>query len=78
MFEIFAGHRLLTEKTVRHPTSSLQTPGFFRDFQLVQGKKSDMAVSFFIVFSGLWVIFQEVLLGSFLVNLVLILLGCRI
>ena len=77
MFEIFAGHRLLTEKTVR-PQHRPCRPLVFRDFQLVQGKKSGMAVSFFIAFSGLWVISQVVLLGSFLVNLVLILLGCRI
>ena len=79
MFEVFAGHRLLTEKTVRPQRRPCRPLFFFLGFpELEKGKRSDMAVSFFIAFSGLWVISRGVLLGLFLVNLVLILLDCRI
>ena len=75
MFEIFAGHRLHAEKAIR-PHLRPRRPLVFRVFQLVLGKRSGMGVSFSIAFSGLWVIFQEVLLGSFLVNLVPTTLDC--
>ena len=52
MFEVFARHRLLTEKTVRSHLRPVD-PSFFRDFQLVSGKRSGMAVSFSIAFAGL-------------------------
>ena len=77
MFEIFAGHRLLTEKTVRSQHRPCR-PLVFSGFPVSIGRKSVMAVSFFIAFSGLWVISQVVLLGSFLVNLVLTTLDCHI
>ena len=77
MFEVFAGHRLLLRKLFA-PNNVPVDPWFFLVFQLVLGKRSDRAVNFLIAFSGLWVISREVLLGLFLVNLVLILLDCRI
>ena len=52
MFEVFAGHRLLTEKAVRSHLRP-RRPLIFRAFQLVLGKRSGMAVSFSIAFSGL-------------------------
>ena len=78
MFEIFAGHRLLVEKTVRPHLCPRRPLVFFLDFQLVQGKRSGMGVSFSIVFSGLQVISLVVSLGLFLVNLVLTTLDCHI
>ena len=52
MFEICAGHRLHAEKAVR-PHLRPRRPLVFRVFQLEKGKRSGMAVSFSIAFSGL-------------------------
>ena len=78
MFEVFSGHRLHTEKTVRPHLRSRRPLVFFGFFQLEEGKKSGTDVSFFIAFSGLWVIFQVGLLGLSPVNLVLTTLDCLI
>ena len=55
MFEVFAGHRLLTEETVR-PQRRPCRPLFFGFFSSYRARDPTWLSVSFIAFSGLWVI----------------------